>query len=181
MAFGAFLLALGGCGGGGGGGGSTPTQPQPPQSSLVFTPGASSGSGIALASGTGSGPTTLVLEVRANSVQNLYGVAFDLSFPASLLRLDASTRGSFLGDESNTTLALVQPTPGNLVIGLSRLGTLPGVSGSGTLLTLRFTALASGSGSFAFARNSAVDAAGSPLSGLAWSGGSVQVTVVPAL
>jgi hypothetical protein len=176
----ALLLALTACGGGGGGGGGTTTEVPPPQSSLVFTPGAASASGISLASGAGSGPTTLVLEIRANSVQSLYGVAFDLSFPANLLRLDASARGSFLGDESNTTLALVQSTPGNLVIGLSRLGTLPGVSGSGVLLTLRFTSLTSGSGAFAFTRNSAVDAAGSPLSGLSWSGGSVQVTVVPA-
>lgn len=170
-------LSLTGCGGGGGGG-NTPTEPPRPTPGIVFTPGSVSGSGISLAGGATTA-TTLVVEVRANSVQDLYGVAFDLSFPASLLRFDTSSRGAFLGDEGNTTLALAQPTPGNLVVGLSRLGTLPGVSGSGVLLTLRFTSTGAGSGAFSFSRNSAFGSSGAALSGLSWAGGSVQVT--PAL
>lgn len=171
------VTAIAGCGGGGGGG-NTPTEPPRPTPGIIFTPTGGTGSGISLA-GTATTATNLVVEVRANSVQDLYGVAFDLSFPSTLLRLDTSTRGAFLGDEGNTTLALVQPTPGNLVVGLSRLGTLPGVSGSGVLLTLRFTSIGSGSGAFTFSRNSAFGSSGAALTGLSWAGGSVQVT--PAL
>lgn len=175
MALAAFAA---GCGGGGGGGGGTPTEPPRPQPGITFTPGMVTGSGVTLAGGEQT-TTSIVIEVRANSVQDLYGVAFDLSFPANLLRLDASARGAFLGDESSTTLALAQPTPGNLVVGLSRLGTLPGVSGSGVLLTLRFSSIGSGSGAFSFSRNSAFGPSGAALTGLSWAGGSVQVT--PAL
>jgi hypothetical protein len=174
----ALASASCGGGGGGGGGGSTPTEPPVRQSSVVFTP-ASSSTGISLSSGAGGGPTTLVLELRATGVGGLYGVAFDLTYPATLLRFDGVERGGFLGSATDTTLAQAQPAPGTLVIGYSRLGEIPGVSGSGNVLTLRFTSLATGSGTFTFSRNSAFNAEGNPLQSLPWAGGSVQVTLLP--
>jgi len=169
------LLSLTACGGGGGGGGG-PTQPTPtppPQASLVFTPQGGGDTGLSLAAGAGSNATTLILEVRANSVTDLYGVAFDLSYPANLVQYVRTTQGPLL---AGGTLQ-VAPGTGTLVVGLSNLGPVPGASGSGVLMTLEFRAAGAGQGSFAFSRNVAVNSAGQSINGLSWGTGTVRVTL----
>jgi hypothetical protein len=164
------------CGGGGGGG---PTGPPPPVSSIVFTP-AAGGSGIQLASGAGSQGTTLQLEVRTTGIHDLYGVAFQLTYPAAALHFVGETEGSVLnaGGTAATSFQVVESPTGNLVAGLSRLGPIAGTSGAGALMTLQFVGVASGSGTLAFSHVLAADSSGNPIPGLTWAAGSVQVTVV---
>lgn len=179
----ALILALTvACGGGGGGGGSpveptpTPTPnptPTPGQPSIVFTPQGGGSPGISLVVGAGSTATTLILEVRANQVTDLYGVAFDLSYPSNLLQHVRSTQGPMLPGGTFQGSS----TPGNLVIGLSRLGSVPGVSGSGLLLTFEFRATGAGQGAFAFSRNVAANSGGTAIGGLSWAAGTVRVTL----
>jgi hypothetical protein len=69
------------------------------------------------------------------------------------------------------------PASGNLIVGVTRLGAVPGASGSGTLVTLRFRSIASGTGSLSFTRSEAVDADGRPIGGVSFVGGSVQSTL----
>jgi hypothetical protein len=165
------LLLLLACGGGGGGSPTEPT-PTPTQPSVTFTPQSPGPSGILLASGSGTNATTLILEVRATSVSDLYGVAFDLTYPANLLQHVRSTQGpmlaggTFQGSVSN----------GRLVVGLSNLGPVPGSSGSGVLLTFEFRAIGAGEGTFTFSKNQAVDSQGQAIAGLTWSAGTVRVT-----
>ena len=170
------LLSLIACGGGGGGGGG-PTQPTPTpppsQPSLVFTPQGGAGSGVSLTAGAGSTATTLILEVRANSVNDLYGVAFDISYPANLVQYVRATQGPLL---AGGTLQ-VAPGTGTLVVGLSNLGPVPGANGSGVLMTLEFRAAGAGQGSFSFSRNVAVNSAGQSINGLSWGTGTVLVTL----
>lgn len=176
-AVGLLLLVLAACnGGGGGGGGPTQPTPTPPpsQPSLVFTPQGGGGSGISLAAGAASTASTLILEVRANSVTDLYGVAFDLAYPANLLQFVRATQGPLL---AGGTLQVASGTAGNLVVGLSNLGPVPGASGSGVLLTLEFRASGAGQGPFSFARNVAVNSAGQSINGLSWGTGTVRVTL----
>ena len=165
------------CGGGGGGGGG-PTGPPPVVPRITFTPtGGSAMNGVTLASGAGSTATNLVLEVRANQVSDLYGLSFDLAYPQGLLRYDGATEGTFLSQGgASTSLLINSGTAGNLVVGLSRLGAVDGVGGTGVLLTLRFTAVGAGTGTFGFSRNSAVDSAGAGLV-LTWGGGNVEVVL----
>jgi hypothetical protein len=167
------LFGLVACGGGGGGGGPTqPPPPPPPTPGITFTPsGAAGANSISLERGAASTTTKLFLEVRANQVQNLYGVAFDLGYPNAVLRFDGAVQGTFL----DGTIALSNTPTGNLIVGITRLGARPGVDGSGLLVTLEFTAIATGNGSFAFARNSALDSRGAALAGTSWMAGSVQV------
>lgn len=175
----ALILALAACGGGGGGG--SPTQPTPTpsptptptQPSLVFTPQGGGDTGISLAAGAGSTASTLILEVRASSVTDLYGVAFDLSYPANLLQYVRTTQGPLL---AGGTLQ-VAPGPGNLVVGLTNLGPVPGTNGSGVLMTFEFRAAGAGQGAFTFSRNVAANSAGQPINGLTWRAGTVQVTL----
>lgn len=169
----ALLLTLAACGGGGGGGGGPTTPPPPPTPAITFTAtGTSSPNSIVLASGAASNATTLFLEVRALSVEDVYGVAFDLRYPSNLLQFVRATPGSLFEAGS----AQAAPSgEGNLVVGASRLGEVPGVTGSGTLLVLEFTALTAGDGTFSFARNSVLDPDARPIPGVTWAAGSVRV------
>jgi len=173
----AAVLALAACGGGGGGGGPTeptPPPPPPPLPGIVFTaqgtPGAST---LFLASGAATTASTLVLELRASQVTDLYGVAFDLSLPSAQLQFVRVTPGPLL---AGGTVQAAPSGAGTLVVGGTHLGNVPGASGSGVIMTLELSAVAAGSGSFAFSRNTALDSSGDPLSGVAWLAGSVQVT-----
>jgi len=173
-----LAMAVAACGGGGGGGGG-PTGPPPPATTIVFTP--AGGGNVVLASGAGTQGTTLSLEVRTTGIQDLYGLAFHLSYPVAALRLTGHTEGSVLnaGGTVPTSFQIVDSPPGNLVVGLTRLGKVSGTAASGTLMTLQLTAAASGTGNLAFSSNVASDSQGNVISGLAWAGGSVQVTLVP--
>lgn len=170
-----FLALAAACGGGGGGGGSpTEPRPTPPPPGITFT--ADSGAaqnGIAMASGSGTTLDTLVLEVRANNVQDLYGVGFDLTYPNTLFRFEGATPG-FLNDGQQVSFNLVETSPGTLVVGYARLGAVSGATGSGALLTLRFTATAAGTGRFAFAQNTAFNSRGETLAAT-WTGGSATI------
>ena len=171
-------ISVAACGGGGGGGGG-PTGPPPPATSIVFTP--AGGGNVLLASGAGTQGTTLTLEVRTTGIQDLYGLAFHLAYPVGALRFTGSAQGSVLdaGGTVPTSFQIVDSPPGNLVVGLTRLGKVSGTAASGTLMTLQLTAAASGSGSLAFSSNLASDSQGNVIPGIAWAGGSVQVTLVP--
>lgn len=172
LALALLLVLTAACGGGGGGGNPVEPTPPPPQQGITFTPQSAGANSISLVAGAATNATTLFLEVRATSVTNLYGVAFDLRYPSSVLQFVGADPGDFLG---NSTLHAAEPTAGTLVVGMSRLGAVPGASGSGLLMTLEFRATAAGQGSFTFAENSAVDASGQPLS-LTWAAGAVTVT-----
>jgi hypothetical protein len=185
------VLALGpACGGGG-----SPSEPPPvptttptptptPTPSPTPTPtpapgitfiAVSTGPGIVLGQGGATTATSLTVEVRAATVTALYGVAFDLDYPPGVVRYQSSAAGEFLGNSSQVTAPVVETVPGHLVVGVSRLGTLPGVSGSGVLLRLVFTPVANGGGAVTFSRNSAFANDGSALT-MPWAAGTVTVS-----
>jgi Cohesin domain len=170
-----LVLSLAACGGGGGGGGTPtqPTPPPPPPPGIVFTAaGVAGANSLALASGSGTTATNMVLELRANQVTDLYGVAFDLAYPSAQLQFTRVTAGPLL---SGGAVQATVTAPGTLVVGGTHLGNVPGASGSGVVLTLELSALGAGGGSFAFSRNSALNSSGQTIAGVAWVAGSVQV------
>jgi hypothetical protein len=123
----------------------------------------------------GEDPNALVLDVRVRGIQDLYGVAFDLTFPPSLSYQDA-TEGAFLATGGAATSLQIASSPGRLVVGHTRLGAVGGVAGGeGTLLTLRFSAVAAGSGAMNFSQQNAYSSFGTPLYTVGWVGGSVTV------
>ena len=139
---------------------------------MFTSTGTSSANSVVLASGTGSNATTLFVEVRAISVTDVYGVAFDLRYPNTILQFVRATPGPLL--EAGSVQAAVSGE-GNLVVGATRLGEVPGITGSGTLLTLEFTALTAGDGTFSFSRNAALDPDARPLPNVTWAAGTVRV------
>ena len=172
-----LIVALAACGGGGGGGGgptAPPPPPPPPPPGIVFTAqGTATANSISLASGAGTTANTLILEVRATQVTDLYGVAFDLAYPNTALQFVRATPGQLL---ANGSVQAVPSTPGTLVVGGTHLGNVAGANGSGVVMTLEFSALAAGSGNLAFSRNTAFDSDGDSMAGVGWVAGSVTVT-----
>jgi len=180
------------CGGGGGGGSPSEPLPSPtvsptpsatptPSPTPTPTPGggvtftaSSAGPGIVLAQGAGTSSSSLTVDVRAAQVTGLYGIAFDLDYPSAAVRYASATAGTFLGTSGQFSMQVVESTPGHLVVGATRLGTLAGVDGSGLILSLVFTPVANGSGPFAFSRNTAYRSDGATLA-LPWAGGTVTV------
>jgi hypothetical protein len=168
------LVALACGGGGGGGGGGGPTQPVP---SISYTPESSSGSSSLALVEAGGSSTQLRLNLDAQTVSGLYGVGFDLLYPADVLTFVSVTLGTFLGSSGNTTLQVNSSNPGRVIVGLSRLGAIGGVSGSGTLLTVELRAAgAAGGGELTFENNGAFDSSAKPIAGITWFAGSVTVT-----
>lgn len=171
-----LVLALASCGGGGGGGGGGPTAPPPPvtQPQIVFTPqGAAGTNSIFLASAPTTTANTLFLEVRASQVTDLYGVAFDLTYPSAQLQFVQASPGPLLGPAGSVQTAV--SAPGIVIVGGTHLGNVQGSTGSGVVMILQFNAIAAGEGDLRFFRNSALDSDGALLRGVSWVGGSVRV------
>jgi hypothetical protein len=147
----ALLIALtsiacgGGGGGGGGSGGGGPTTPP----GVNFTTnGAISGNSIYLTQGGGTNASRLVIEVRASSVQALYGAAYDIVFPTSMLSFTKATEGGF--QKGSTSFQAAIGSPGRLIVGQTNLGSDEPESGSGLLATIEFAVIGNGSGSVSF-------------------------------
>ena len=89
----------------------------------------------------------LSLDITINDVADIYAFEFDLSFDPSILSAIGITEGPFLAAGGATSFL-----PGSIdnalgtvsMTGDSLLGPIPGVTGSGTLATIDFIALAVG-------------------------------------
>ena len=110
----------------------------------------------------------LEVEIYAAGVQDLYGLGFELLFPANLLRYEGVDDGAF------PSLEAQESASGQLVVGATHLGSVEGLNGGGTVAIVRFTAFANGSGSLDFSSQEAFDRFGDRLA-LSWVGGSVEV------
>lgn len=167
--------------------GKSPTSPRPtttttttlPPNKVTFVADANPGSDAIALSMTESTATEFTLVLTAVSVTDLYGYAVDISFDPTVVAFDSAEAGDFLEAPGSTVSTQVteQPT-GTLVIGQTRVGAFPGVSGSGTLLTLKFRSLAAGTSPFTTANASAFDSAGATLA-TQFFGGTATVPAQP--
>jgi len=161
----ALVLALGlaACDGGGG----SPTAPVAPAPRGVNFLAAQVGDGSIGLRGRVLG-TTLEVEVVAAGVEGLYGLNFELLFPANLLRYEDTGAGVF------PTLQSSEAGAGRVLVGATHFGAVAGLTGGGTVAVVRFTAVANGSGTFEFSGQEAFDGFGDRIS-LNWVGGTVSV------
>jgi len=166
-----FVVA---CGGGGGGSPTVPPTPPPPTTIQFTSSVAPADNAVLLVNEGGSTATLLRLQVRAKQITSLYGVSFDLLYPSAALGYVKVEEGTFLAG-GQTSLQVAEPSPGRLVIGLTRLGAAGGVTGSGLLLTIEFASAAGGSGTFSFDKSKAFGPTGATIAGTEFVGGSVTV------
>lgn len=119
----------------------------------------------------------LAIDVKAGSLSSgVYGAAFDVDFDSSKMIFDSYVAGSFLENGGNTVsyqVGLQSGNSGKLIVGISRQGNVSGVTGSGTIVTLKFKVTSAGS--LAFSNSAIMDPSNQVISGISWSGGTVTV------
>jgi hypothetical protein len=99
--------------------------------------------------------TTFTIKINASNVSDITGYGFDILYDATMIGYASSSEGAFLNQNGTIGTSfnegLENDNPGKIVIGGTRLNVpLTGVSGSGTLCTLTFTALKTGSTTLVF-------------------------------
>ena len=91
------------------------------------------------------------VELKATSITNLKGYSVTLSYDPTLISLKEVTEGPFFSSKGKTFFyKKVDDTKGTILIDCAVLGPELSVSGEGTLATLSFTSLKSGSTSLTF-------------------------------
>ena len=84
---------------------------------------------------------TVEVEILVSDVEDLYGVALDVVYPAEVFSFYSCVEGEVLGRdglETNQAFALESGEEGRLVVGLSRLGLVDGIDGSGRVAVCHF-------------------------------------------
>jgi len=89
-------------------------------------------------------------------------VPFHVTFDPSVLQFEVGEQGPFLGSDGSQTAFFASATSdgASVVVGLSRIGRVRGVDGSGLLCVLHFNAVGPGDAALAFARNKVRDSSG---------------------
>lgn len=137
-----ILSLIAGCGGGGGGG--TPTGPSPVTPKVYMDP-----STLNTANGN-----AFTLNVNVENVTNLFFANIYVVYDPTKVSYSNSAAGDFLKQGGATVLFDESAQNGLIIIGVSRQGSSAGgASGSGTLCTITFNAIATGSTSVNFSPN----------------------------
>jgi general secretion pathway protein D len=93
-----------------------------------------------------------ILSIEADQVKDLFSAPFYLKYDPQLLEFIGLTEGKFLNQDGKPTVFIysVDPDTGQVIIGLSRLGDVGGISGSGVLALATFKAKNPGMANVAF-------------------------------
>lgn len=115
------------------------------------------------------------MALEAQKAQNLYAVALTVKYDPAQLSYRSYVEGDLLNRDGASTEVEVGPSeevPGELLVGLTRVGGVGGISGSGVLLTLVFQATQSGPAQVQIDDATATlrDADDTPLSVTNWKG-----------
>ncbi|MBU0708321.1 hypothetical protein KJ596_01055 [Patescibacteria group bacterium] len=89
------------------------------------------------------------VDINVVEVSDLYGFQFDITYGSTILEFASLERGLFIGDADSTYWVSEDTSSAGVIRNIAATRTIPGVavSGSGTLITLTFNAVASGSSS----------------------------------
>ena len=128
------------------------------------------------------------LSVDLITISDLYAWQFTLNFDPTLLQASGVSEGAFLSTAGATFFipGAIDNSTGVISFNVDTLQTaIPGANGSGTLLTISFNAVASGTSALSFGDTLALDSQGNDIA-VQWNSGSLTVvsTVpepVPAL
>ncbi|MEM7483129.1 MAG: secretin N-terminal domain-containing protein [Acidobacteriota bacterium] len=87
---------------------------------------------------------TFEMVVQANALMEVSHLPMALAFDPQVLEVKRVEAGDFLGRENEAEVLADTSQPGRIVIGASRLGEVPGVTGEGAVLRVVFRAIAEG-------------------------------------
>lgn len=174
-----MLIAAAGCGGGSNG--DTSPVPGGGSSNLVasFTPDQPSPGADTVTMQAGSSTNDIAaVRVAVTDVNGIFGAAFDLTYDASRAAFVNWAPGTLLEQGGHTpTYQVDARTPGRLVVGASRQGSVPAVDANGTvaLIELLFRSTQAGSSQLAFQSADLLDGQlqPQPIPGIQWYGGTL--------
>ncbi|GEM_PF-2942853 len=94
----------------------------------------------------------VVFTIKTEQVKDLFSAPFYLRYDPQVLEFIGLTEGDFLKQDNNPTAFVyaVEPEIGQVIVGLSRLGEVTGMSGSGTLALATFKAKNPGKANVSF-------------------------------
>jgi len=121
------------------------------------------------------------VDLLLTGVQDLYAFQFDLQFDGALLRATSSMEGSLLrnGGETYGTAGTIDNAAGSISnVFYTLVGPVVGVSGSGTLLQLRFATQAVGMSTLTISNALFLDSMGEDI-GVTAQSGMVHISAVP--
>jgi general secretion pathway protein D len=123
------------------------------------------------------------VDVNVANVSDLFAFGFDIGFTPGTLSAVSVTEGSFLPGGGSTFFlpGTIDNTLGTISFNADTLiGSIPGVSGNGTLAILDFTALSAGTSPISILNASLLDSTLSPISFTSLNGGAnVGAQAVP--
>lgn len=92
-------------------------------------------------------------DIAVFDLRETFYVAFDLTYDPAVIAYMGATEGDVFKKDNGVTVlqtALKEGQPGTIVIGLTRVGQIGNISGSGKLMTLSFKAVAAGTSALTF-------------------------------
>jgi len=97
------------------------------------------------------------LKISVNNISDLFGMPFYLVYDPKLLQFVSAKEGPFLGQDGNSTLFVFfnNTNLGSVIVCLTRLGQVKGISGSGTVMSINFKAVGISNTSIVFNKASA--------------------------
>jgi hypothetical protein len=126
---------------------------------------------------------TFAVDVNIANVSDLYAFQLDVGFTPGILSATSVTEGSFLSSVGTTSFLVgtIDNTAGTITFNADTLiGPIAGVTGSGTLAILDFTALAAGTSPIDIANVTLLDSSISPITSTTSNASAViRGSVVP--
>jgi general secretion pathway protein D len=92
------------------------------------------------------------IKIQVHKIMDLFGAPFYLVYDSHLLEAVSVSQGDFLKKDGKKTAFLntIKKEKGRIIVGLTRLGTVGGVDGEGTLAVVAFKALQAGRATLSF-------------------------------
>lgn len=150
-----------------------------PEAVLTLYPDAVPFPGVQLDLGEGSGGATVDLRLLVGGPESFYRARYELAYPADLLRVVSVTEGPFLSEGGVVETRLTsRPAPGLVSIDHTRVGDVGALTQPSlfsTMLVIRMTAIANGTGRLLFTAHEVFDDAGETVPGYTWGGALVEV------
>lgn len=110
--------------------------------------------------------TSFAVDITIGNAQDLYAFQFDIAFTAGVLSANAVTEGAFLSTGGTTFFlpGTINNISGTISFNADTLvGSVPGVSGGGTLAVVDFVAVAAGMSPIRIVNVTAIDSTLSPM------------------
>jgi len=100
------------------------------------------------------------VQVKIDNGSDIFAIPFDINYDPNVLEVTGLREGAYLRKDGGQTTFLnsIDKAAGKITVGLTRLGRIGGVSGSGAIMSVEFKALRRGTASLSFTNGKPMDA-----------------------